>query len=215
MRMDLKPQQEAFCQAYVADPRRNGTRAAIAAKYGEKGAHVQASRMLRDPKIQARIREIEQEALQEAGYERDMLKTVVMREIANIAFSRITDVVHISPGRDDPKREEVLRAIAGLNGGQYPLDFGGVLVAPTMYMPDEIKSAIKSIKVRTDKGRFVGIDVDMHDKHTALKILAEVAGITKGDAAEVNIYLADELQRARQRASGINRSKMETEEHDV
>ena len=89
--MDLKPQQEAFCQAYVADPRQNGTRAAIAAKYGEKGAHVQASRMLRDPKIQARIREIEQEALQEAGYERDMLKTVVMREITNIAFSRRFD----------------------------------------------------------------------------------------------------------------------------
>ena len=179
--MALKAQQEAFCQAYVADLKRNATRAAISANYSEKTAYSQASRLLKSVEVKARIRELEREALAEAGFEGEVLKAVVMRQIANVALSDVTDIVQISPGRDDSNREAVLDAIAEQNGGQRVLDFGEVLVAPTPSMTAEMTAAIKSIKVKTEKGHVVGIDVDMHDKLAALKLLAEVAGITKGD----------------------------------
>ena len=44
---------ETFCREYIIDL--NGTRAAIAAGYAKKGAHVTASRMLSNPKVQARL----------------------------------------------------------------------------------------------------------------------------------------------------------------
>lgn len=201
--MALKAQQEAFCQAYVADLKRNATRAAIAANYSEKTAYSQASRLLKSVEVKARIRELEREALAEAGFEGDVLKATVMREITNIALSNVTDIVQISPSRDDPNREAVLEAIAEQNGGQRVLDFGEVLVAPTPNMTVEMAAAIRSIKCKTsDKGVVTSIDVDMYDKLSALKLLSEIVGITKGEGAEVNVYVADDLQKARKRSSG-------------
>lgn len=55
----LKTQRkEAFCQAYAADPKRNATRAYIAAGYSKNGAGPSAGALLRDPQVMARITEI-------------------------------------------------------------------------------------------------------------------------------------------------------------
>lgn len=56
----LNPRQERFAQQYVIDG--NGTRAAITAGYAEGAAHVQATRLLKDAKVKARIAELQAEA---------------------------------------------------------------------------------------------------------------------------------------------------------
>ena len=62
----LTSRQEAFCQAYVANGG-NGTQAAIDAEYSVAGASVQASRMLRNAKVIARVRELQRQAVEMRG----------------------------------------------------------------------------------------------------------------------------------------------------
>ena len=56
---DLNPRRDDFCREYVCDP--NGTRAAIRAGYARESAHVEASRLLRNAKVQDRIQELRTE----------------------------------------------------------------------------------------------------------------------------------------------------------
>lgn len=55
----LKPREEQFCQKYTVCY--EGKRAAIAAGYAEKSAAKKACLLLKDPRITARIREIQKE----------------------------------------------------------------------------------------------------------------------------------------------------------
>jgi phage terminase small subunit len=50
----LSDRQSRFVAEYLVDG--NGTQAAIRAGYGRAGAHVEASRLLRDPKVAAAVR---------------------------------------------------------------------------------------------------------------------------------------------------------------
>lgn len=60
--MELKPKQhERFCQEYVVDY--NGTQAAIRAGYKEKSARQQASRLLTNANILARVHELQKDQL--------------------------------------------------------------------------------------------------------------------------------------------------------
>lgn len=58
----LNQQQELFCQEYIVDY--NGTQAARRAGYSEKTASMQASRLLRNDNILARVRAIQKERLE-------------------------------------------------------------------------------------------------------------------------------------------------------
>lgn len=62
----LTSREDAFCTAYVADPKRNGTAAAIAAGYAPRSARVTASRLLTRANIRARISRLEAEAAEQA-----------------------------------------------------------------------------------------------------------------------------------------------------
>ena len=53
----MSPQQERFCQEYVVDL--NGTQAAIRAGYSEASATTQAADILRRPKVEKRIDELQ------------------------------------------------------------------------------------------------------------------------------------------------------------
>ena len=58
------PKQESFCVHYTtigAETFSNGTKSAIAAGYSENSAYSQASAMLKNPKIQQRIKELHSE----------------------------------------------------------------------------------------------------------------------------------------------------------
>jgi len=80
----LTPRQERFCQFFAEDP--NGTRAARYARYGGMDAANRASRLLRQPRIQARIAEIQAELAREA-----CLSTEVFLGKLEIVFRRALD----------------------------------------------------------------------------------------------------------------------------
>lgn len=181
-RPELNALQERFCLEYVTDPRRVAKSAAIRAGYSEKTAESQASRLLRQVKVKSRVRELEMEALETAGYDRETLRAAVMRELVRIAKSDITDVVAISPSPEDQSRTDALRAHAEACGGQFPLDFGGVLVYPTGPMAADVTAAIRSIKQTKE-----GISVELHDKLSALKTLAEITELVRAPQTNVAV----------------------------
>ena len=60
----LTPKQESFCVHYTtigAETFSNGTKSAIAAGYSDKSAYSQACTLLKNPKIQQRVRELHSE----------------------------------------------------------------------------------------------------------------------------------------------------------
>jgi predicted O-methyltransferase YrrM len=187
IRGGLSPREEAFCQAYVCDIKRNGTQAAIDAGLTEnrKSAAEMASQLLRKIEVKARIRELEREALEAVGIKSPEMAAAVMREYMRIAFSDITDVIHISPSPDDPERGAVLAELARMNGGQRVIDFGETLIVPTANLPSGVTSAIKNISVKyhAKTGAAEGIDISMHDKLNALRVLAEANGMIKNQLA--------------------------------
>lgn len=55
---ELSAKQKRFCAEYIVDY--NGTKAAIRAGYSEESAAVQASRLLKNDKVLARVRELQE-----------------------------------------------------------------------------------------------------------------------------------------------------------
>lgn len=84
---NISPQQELFCQEYVALS--HVTNAAKAAGYSEKTAHVQGSVLLKQLKIQKRVRELRDEAMGEVNI---TVKRLVA-ELASMATSNLYDYV--------------------------------------------------------------------------------------------------------------------------
>ncbi len=65
----LTAKQELFCQEYTVDY--NGKQAAIRAGYKSENAEVQASRMLSNAKVLARVRELQQEQVERLAVSQD------------------------------------------------------------------------------------------------------------------------------------------------
>ncbi len=92
---ELPKKQQRFVQQYLLDP--NGKQAAIRAKYSERSAEVQASQLLRNPKVFAVV---------EAGQKRlaELVKVQqyeIVRELRKIAFSNMG--AYLSWGPDGVK----------------------------------------------------------------------------------------------------------------
>lgn len=81
--LGLTEKQKKFCQEYIYDW--NGRRAAIAAGYSEKTAHVISNENLNKPYIQAYINYIKDNLEEQAGISRLM----VLNEYKKMAFSSI------------------------------------------------------------------------------------------------------------------------------
>lgn len=197
MAVELNERQEMFCQAYVFECKGNGTEAAIKAGYSEnrKSAGEHASRLSRNVKIKARIAELKKERLKINGYDKDMLKDACIEELLNVATSRLTNYVQLSPDAGDPQREEVLKDIAAAHGGQMSLDFGGMLITPLYALTDEEEGPLKTIKF----GKY-GLELEMHDKIAAIKLLSEIAGFKEADGAvSVNISAAGVVHKIEER----------------
>jgi phage terminase small subunit len=80
-RKKIKARWEIFVREYVVDL--NGTRAAIAAGYSEKGARVEACRLLTKPNIQKMIEKLAAERAKKLEITADR----VLRELGRLAFS--------------------------------------------------------------------------------------------------------------------------------
>lgn len=85
--MSLTAKQQAFCEEYLIDL--NATQAAIRAGYSEKGAHVQGAQLLRNPKVGARIGELQAARSERTGVTADR----VLAELEILGFSDIGEVV--------------------------------------------------------------------------------------------------------------------------
>ena len=164
----LSEKQEEFCQKFIE--LKNGTRAAIAAGYSESGARVEACRMLTNPNIIKRIKEIRIEAMEKCGYNPEELRMDAMRNLYAIAKTDIADIAQVVY-ENDTRRKAAVELMAEANNGQYLLDFGDALVyiKPTSEWTPEERTSVKSIKM--GKG---GIEIEQYDKLTAYKLILDV-----------------------------------------
>jgi len=87
--MELTHKQIAFCNEYMIDS--NGKQAAIRAGYSPKSAEVTASQLISKSKVKAFI---EKRREQQAKI-LDVNTDKVVRELANISFSNITDFIEV------------------------------------------------------------------------------------------------------------------------
>ena len=78
---------EIFAREYVKDL--NGTRAAIAAGYGEKGAHVRASQLLRNRKVQGLLAKLTKKHADKL----DLSAEKVLSELSSMGFSNMLDYI--------------------------------------------------------------------------------------------------------------------------
>jgi len=106
----LTEKQEAFCNAYLIDF--NGAKAARLAGYAEDSAHVEASRLLSNANIQARITELR--VLM--GKQFNITRERIAQEYARIGFVDIRNIFDDNGKLKDPKdwSDDEAAAIAGL-----------------------------------------------------------------------------------------------------
>lgn len=170
--MALSKKQELFCKEYLVDL--NATQAYKRAGYSVKSdnaAAVEASKLLRNPKVEARIRKL----MEERSKRTEITADKVLAELAAIAFTKGSDFAEVieepiiingsyvlDPDTGAVKKQEVVKII------------------PTDKLPEEKKKAIASIK----EGKY-GIEVSTCDKVRALELLGKHLGMFK-DKVEVS-----------------------------
>jgi phage terminase small subunit len=147
MSRELNPKQKLFCEEYVTDF--NATRAYLAAGYKctENAAAVSGSSLLRKPKIQQYLQQLQQER----GNRLEITADRVLQEIAKVAFADLTDVV-------------------AFRGDE-------VAVKKFDEIPEGVTSAIQGVTERVLKDGSVVRAVKMHDKLRALDMLAMYLGV--------------------------------------
>ena len=158
----LNLRQQLFCREYVIDY--HGTHAALRAGYASKGAHVQSTYLLKNPKVQAALAELDADKLAEL----DAQHGRIVAELAAVGF--VDPTVLIDENGDlrplDSLPADVRRSIAGLE------------VVET-WVGDAENGQI----VRVHKIRF-------HPKLKALELLGKRARLWDQDPAQVNINMA-------------------------
>lgn len=170
--MALSKKQELFCKEYLIDL--NATQAYKRAGYSVKSdnaAAVEASKLLRNPKVEARIKEL----MDKRSKRTEVTADKVLAELAAIAFAKGSDFAKVV---DEPI----------VSHGKYVIDpdtgkvktFKTVEVISTDKLPEEQKKAISGIK----EGKY-GIEVSTCDKVKALELLGRHLGMFK-DKVEVS-----------------------------
>lgn len=116
----LSDKRERFVQEYMVDF--NGTAAAIRAGYSPRSAAQQASELLKNPKVRARIEELMAEMSRRTGVTAERIE----RELARIAFVKPTDVIDPMTGTvlDDASKDDVA-AIMSVKAKEFSSEDGG------------------------------------------------------------------------------------------
>lgn len=144
----MTEKQKIFADEYLIDL--NATRAyrvAYPSVKKDEAAAVNGSKLLRNTKVQEYISERMKERQQRTEVTQDM----VIKELAAIAFARVTDYVEIRS-----------------NG----LSFSTVIIKPTTDLSDQQVRAIAGIKEGAN-----GIEIKMNDKEKALELLGRHLGM--------------------------------------
>jgi phage terminase small subunit len=165
-RQDLNARQKAFVREYLLD--NNGTQAAIRAGYAPKTAHVQASQLLRNPKLVAALSVARRRREERTEIKADR----VLQELANIGLADIRDL--FTWGR-----------------------FGSPVFVPSDQLTLEQAAAISSVKCTTnawedEKGRTHErhvVELKLWDKVAALREMGKHLGVGE----HVHHHMHDEL----------------------
>lgn len=94
----LTAQEARFVKAYVIEP--NGTKAALAAGFSEKSAHVLACRLLKRVKIQAEIVKAQAKVADVAEQKFEITTETLLAELSKIGFSNMQDFMGITKDGD-------------------------------------------------------------------------------------------------------------------
>ena len=149
-------QHEEFCQQYIIDL--NQTKAAERAKYSKKTAAQQASRLLRNVKIQQRIAELKEIRSERTVITQDM----VLKELSILMKSDLRNYIDIDP------------------------DTGAIRAKGFDEMPEGESRALKSIKedrvIKEDAdGKkttvYDKVKFDLYDKVRAIELVARHLGM--------------------------------------
>jgi phage terminase small subunit len=147
MKKKLSPRQENFCREYLIDF--NATRAYQRAGYASSSdeiARKNAAKLMTTEVIKARIQELKGDRAERVDIEGDR----VLKEIARLAFSSITDVISFSDR--------------------------GIVLKDSSHLDDDVKGAIAEVTiVENEKG--IKKSVKMHDKNKSLALLMKYLGL--------------------------------------
>jgi phage terminase small subunit len=164
--MSMTEKQRRFVEAYLADP--NGKRAAIKAGYSERSAEVEASRLLRHPKVAAELERRRNLVAAHSGVTPER----VMAELAKLGFSDIRDLVRwraaVTEMVEDEETGEPRLAVAT-----------EVVIVDSDKLTDGVAAAIAEVSQSKDGT----LKVKMHDKLGALTKMAHVLGMMRPTAA--------------------------------
>lgn len=167
----LNDREDLFCLEYLIDL--NGKQAAIRAGYSEKSATSKASQLLTKVNVQDRIQQLQKNTQKRTEVTTDK----VIKELANIGFSNIADVldVSITASSDsltgEESEEELLNALAGSNNW-VTLKDGKDLKD----LPRNVSSLISEIKQTKD-----GLSIKLYDKLNAIDKLMKHLGMFEKD----------------------------------
>ena len=84
--MALTPQKDRFCLEYIQDY--NGTKAAFRAGYKAKSAAKQACKLLKDPEVRARIKELQEETCKRLMINQDHIILKLMK-VADMCMNAV------------------------------------------------------------------------------------------------------------------------------
>lgn len=156
---------ERFCREYIIDY--NGKQAAIRARYSEKTAKEQASRLLTNANIDARWRELDKIETEKLG----ITKERILREYAKLAFTNSDDLmlytdeyIMVSPWTEDEETGEKIPA-------QYR-KVSKAYLKPHDELTGDQKGVIQEIKETP-----TGVSIKLYDKKASLDSLAKIKGM--------------------------------------
>lgn len=143
---NLSDRQKLFCMLYAGECKFNGTEAAKRAGYSENTANEQAPRLLANVSIQNFIAELKKDL----GLRIGVTAEDIAKEYAEIAFSKITDVIG--------------------EGNQ-------VLDVTKIGDKSKLVLSVKNTTTETEHGSKTITEVKLHDKLGALDKLAKMIGV--------------------------------------
>lgn len=181
----LTDRQETFCQEYVTSF--NGTLSAIRAGYNENSAYSSASDLLKNPKVLARIQDLNQELAERRKIDQE----IIVRKLQEMTTFRITDMIRVENGKvyikdTDDLPDTVLDNITGLKQTK-----DGV----------EVKFSDRQ-KALVDLGRYFGMFVDRMAVTTDLTV--KVDDFTDANYNQMNQEAAGQIEGKKEGKKGEN-----------
>ncbi len=168
--------RESFCQEFLVDL--NGAAAARRAGYAPKNSDVQAAQLLRDPEVQVRLKELMDDRSQKTG----VTAARVVEELAKIGFASMRHFMSID------------------EDGQPRIDLG--------HTPEDHLDALAEVQTETvleggsdDPQHVRKTRIKLHDKLSALKLLAEHTGALKTPERQAADALQELVNAINQRGS--------------